>query len=482
MVSHSHDATHDDSQIMKSFNYKQELKRSFKLFGSFAAAFSAISITTGIFLNYGFVLGNAGTAGIWTWPLVAIGQLLIALVFAEIAGVIPIAGYSYQWVKTLTNPGLGWFTGWVSFCFLFIVTPSIDAALAPIVAELFGIDPSPTNLMLIVMAALTVQIALNITSIKIAGAINNMAVYTETLGIIGLTVILLVIAFAKGMPVANLAQAASAPPNGSQLLGFAMASLIGLYTLVGFEVSANLSEETKDASKTVPKAIILSVLLSGIFGTLFLIAVSWAIPDMAAVLKAASPIALIIESNLGLAVSKIFMVIIIISIFACGLICSTSATRIVYVMARDDAFFASGLFKKVHPKTCTPIPSCILLWILGLLSIYFASSITILAVAASVLPATYYLITVVSYATVRHKIKFRPGGFNLGKFAIPVIGLAILWLLFGIGILTIPETFHTATLLNVGIVILGVLLYFGYFKRKIHATTSSEEVRQNIFT
>ncbi len=473
---------HDEGQMMETFKYKQELKRSFKLFGSFAAAFSAISITTGIFLNYGFVLGNAGTAGIWTWPLVAIGQLLIALIFAEIVAVIPLSGYSYQWVKTLANPGLGWFSGWISFCFLFIVTPSIDASLAPVVSELLGIEATSTNLMLIVMAALTLQIILNITSVKLAAIINNIAVYTETIGIIGLTVILTVIAFSKGMPVGNLVQTVHTATNGSYLLGFAMASLMGLYTLVGFEVSANLCEETKNASKTVPKAIVLSIALSGIFGTLFLIAVSLAIPDMGAVLKSASPITLILESNLGAVSAKLFMIVIAVSIFACGLICSTSATRIVYVMARDNAFFVSKLFKKVSPKTSTPIPACILLWVLGMLSIYYASSITILAVASSVLPAIYYLITVLSYARIRSKVNFTPGHFNLGKWAGPVIGLAVVWLLFAIGILTIPKTFHSATLLNVGIVIIGIVLYWGYFRRKIETSAKVDEMKQNIFT
>jgi amino acid transporter len=414
MVKHEHDGHVDDGAIMKTFNYKQELNRTLKFFGSFATAFSAISITTGIFLNYGFVLNTAGTAGIWTWPIVTIGQLLIALVFAEISGVMPISGYSYQWVKRLSNPGMGWFAGWISFCFLFIVTPSIDAAVAPVLADLLGLEATALNLMLIVMVTLTLQTAIAIISMKLSAIINNAAVYTETFGIIGLTIALIIIALVNGAPASNLVDTnnTAAAHGGSYLLPFAMASLIGLYTLVGFEVPANLSEETKDAHKTVPKAVILSVVVSGVFGTLFLIALSLGIKDMGATVGAASPILLILESNLGVVISKIFMVVIVISIFACGLVCFTSATRLVYAMSRDNAFFVSKLFKKVHPKTQTPIPASLLMWVLGLLSIYFASSITILAVAAAVLPAIYYLITVVSYALVRKKVKFREGGFN----------------------------------------------------------------------
>ena len=73
----------DDQRVMSAFRYKQELRRTIQLFGSFAVAFSFISITTGIFANYELVLDRSGPAGIWTWPIVIAGQLLVALVFAE---------------------------------------------------------------------------------------------------------------------------------------------------------------------------------------------------------------------------------------------------------------------------------------------------------------------------------------------------------------------------------------------------------------
>ena len=56
---------------MSTFRYKQELRRTIRFFGSFAVAFSFISITTGISVNYGLVLQRSGPAGIWTWPVVA---------------------------------------------------------------------------------------------------------------------------------------------------------------------------------------------------------------------------------------------------------------------------------------------------------------------------------------------------------------------------------------------------------------------------
>ena len=59
--------------------YKRQFTRTLGRFESFAVAFSFISITTGLFSTFGFVLLTGGPAGIWTWPLATLGTLLVAL-------------------------------------------------------------------------------------------------------------------------------------------------------------------------------------------------------------------------------------------------------------------------------------------------------------------------------------------------------------------------------------------------------------------
>ena len=67
----------------------------------FAIAFSIISITTGIFLNYAFGLSYWGPASIWTWPIVGVGNMMIALVVAELAP-------GSRWPATPTSGARGW--------------------------------------------------------------------------------------------------------------------------------------------------------------------------------------------------------------------------------------------------------------------------------------------------------------------------------------------------------------------------------------
>jgi hypothetical protein len=69
----------DDEAELARFGYRQELRRSLGLFSSFAVAFSYISPTTGIFALFALGLTTVGGIFFWSWPIVAVGQFIIAL-------------------------------------------------------------------------------------------------------------------------------------------------------------------------------------------------------------------------------------------------------------------------------------------------------------------------------------------------------------------------------------------------------------------
>src|SRR5271156_5151049 len=92
-----------DEQVLERFGYRQELQRSLGYFSAFALSFSVISVTTGLFANYGAGLQMGGPAFIWTWLIVGAGQFLVALVFAQLSRQIPLSGYAYQWTRQLAG-------------------------------------------------------------------------------------------------------------------------------------------------------------------------------------------------------------------------------------------------------------------------------------------------------------------------------------------------------------------------------------------
>src|SRR3979409_2733819 len=125
------EAARDEAHLAR-FGYKQELRRSLGLFSSFAVAFSYISPSTGIFTLFALGLGIGGAFFFWSWPLVALGQFIIALNFAEVSSHFPVAGSVYQWSKYLANRGYSWMTGWVYFFAGVLTVTAVDVTV-PIV-------------------------------------------------------------------------------------------------------------------------------------------------------------------------------------------------------------------------------------------------------------------------------------------------------------------------------------------------------------
>lgn len=477
----SNEIINKDSEVLSQFRYKQELKRNLKLFSSFAVAFSFISITTGIFTSYQFVLTTGGPAGIWSWVITFVGQLLVALIFAELASAMPVSGYSYQWIKILSTPRLGWLTGWICLCYLILVVPAIDGGLAPVFASLIGVEANTFNISMIVIITLIIQATLNIVGVKLAAFINNAAVFTESIGIIVITSLLLIIAFSNGNDVSILTNTAGTGTGISYVQPFMMTILMGAFTLVGFESAANLSEETVNANKTVPKAIIGSILISGVLGMIFLIAITLSIKDLPAVIASNNVLPFIIESNFGVVMGKIFLVVISISIFACGTVSMTSGSRLIYAMARDDAFFFSAKFKKISPKTSSPVSATLLILIFGIIAAIFSSSLTLVVGVTSILPTIIYLITTVCYGLSRKKIKFEKGSFNLGKASKPIFIFAVIWLVFELAILTIPQQFNSIAIISLVLIVIGFVLYSLIFKKKLEGESAyldEEEVAE----
>ena len=124
------EASSDEAELAR-FGYKQELKRSLGLFSSFAVAFSYISPSTGIFTLFALGLTTIGGVFIWSWPIVAVGQLCIALGFAELSSHYPVAGSVFQWTKYLSGKTYSWFAGWI-YMFAGIITVTAVCATLPL--------------------------------------------------------------------------------------------------------------------------------------------------------------------------------------------------------------------------------------------------------------------------------------------------------------------------------------------------------------
>ena len=327
-------------------------------------SFAFISVAVGIFGTYDDVLKNAGPVGIWLWPVVAVGQTLIALVIAQFAARIPLSGSSYQWASRLANPKVGWFFGWLSFCYLVIGVVAVDNALAKTaLMPLLGMPDNQTTARVITVVMMILQAVLVIASTRLVGLLTSAAVGLELIIVVVLTVALFIAVAVTGQGSAgNLTSRGitDGAPDYFSLGGGLMAAMImGIATLVGFDAAANMAEEAKDPFRNVPRAIVGSVVAAGLLGMVFAVALTIAIKDIPAATDTDSPVALILRDQLGVVMERFLLVAIVIAFFGAGMVTLATCARMVFAMARDDRFPAPKLMQRVSPRTHTPIPATV---------------------------------------------------------------------------------------------------------------------------
>src|SRR6516225_6572891 len=269
-----------DSADLARFGYKQELRRSLGLFSSFAVAFSYISPSTGIFTLFSLGLITLGGVFIWTWPVVALGQFIVALNFAEVSSHYPIAGSVFQWTKYLANRSYSWFTGWI-YLFAGIITVSAVVATLPIalIPALNGLGWHSLNAasqhtqLVVALITLVVITVLNIYGVRLVAIINNTGVLFEILGMVVFALVLL--AFHNHQGVHVVTNSAGFPVNGSTFLA---AMFMSLFVIYGFDTASTLAEETRDPRRAAPKAVLYSIIGAFIIGGVFLLGTLVAIP------------------------------------------------------------------------------------------------------------------------------------------------------------------------------------------------------------
>jgi amino acid transporter len=463
-------------EACRDCGYEPELKRTLGSFQVFAISFAFISVAVGVFSTYDDMLRGSGPVGIWTWILAFGGQMLIALVIAQFAARIALSGSSYQWGSRLANPKIGWFFGWLTFCYLITGFMAINSAMASqCLMPLFNMEESEDTARIITVVIMVVEAVLVIASTRVVAMINSAAVVIEVSIVAVLAVALLVAVAVTGTgSTSNLVSRGVAEGASNYYAlggGLMIAMIVGLGTLVGFDSAANMAEEAKDPFRTVPRAIVGSVAAAGVLGLLFLIALTVAIKDIPAVSSDESPVAAIMRGQLGPIGERLFLVVIAIAFFGGGIVTLASCSRMIYAMARDSRFPGHRLMRRVDSRTQTPIPATILPVIIGIavLAILPGDALLDLITSGTVFPAVTYGAIVVLYLAVRKGLEHKEGGFSLGRFDTPVAIAALIWSVCALIFILAPAPSITPIVM-VGILALIGALYFGYmmiFKREV---------------
>ena len=429
-----------DEQRLHELGYAQELRRNMSGFTNFAVSFTIISILSGCLTLYGYGMNTGGPALItWGWPVVGIMTLFVGLAMAEVCSSFPTAGGLYYWSAKLAphNPAAwSWFTGWFNFLGQVAVTAGIDFGAAFFLNALldvqWGFDARPWHVIVLFAAILVLHGLLNSFGVTVVSILNNVSVWWH---IIGVAVIVLVLAIAPSHHQSASFVFTHFVNNtgfGSKFYVVLLGLLLAQYTFTGYDASAHMTEETRDAAVSGPRGIVMSILVSLVAGWVLLIGVTFAIQHYTTEGAATVPPAQIFIDALGATGGKLLLVIVVIAQLFCGMASVTANSRMIYAFSRDGALPGSRLWHRVNHRTRTPTNA---IWlaaagalILGLP--YLWNDTAYAAVTSIAVIGLYVAYVLPTFLRLRLGSSFGRGPWHLGRWSAPIGIIAVIWVIF----------------------------------------------------
>ena len=395
------DAIHEeDVKTLHKMGYAQELARRMSHFSNFAISFSIICVLSGGINSLAQGTSGVGGAAIGVGWLVGGGcALLFSLGMAQISSAYPTAGGLYHWSSILGGRFWGWLTAWMNLIGLVTVLAAINVGTYSFFigsfAPMLGIQDTYVN-KVVFMALVTGSHALiNHMGIRTTSRLTDFSGYLILGGSVLLTIALFAYSpthdFSRLWTFTNYSGDAGGgvwPQTNSMLLLFGLGLLLPIYTLTGYDASAHTSEETHQAAKKVPTAIIHSVFWAVLAAWLFSCAFVMAIPNMADGAKQGWNVFFWVMDKVIPAPMKLTLyAIILVCQYLCGLATVTSVSRMIFAFARDNGLPFSSALKKVSPKWRVPVSA---IWTGAVLATFFVAYADAYSVATAVTSIALY--------------------------------------------------------------------------------------------
>ncbi|KAH0435238.1 hypothetical protein IEQ34_026648 [Dendrobium chrysotoxum] len=464
------DGAHGESSLdsgharLHELGYKQELKRDLSVLSNFAFSFSIISVLTGITTLYNTGLRYGGPLAMtYGWFVAGGFTMMVGLSMAEICSSYPTSGGLYYWSARLSGakwaPFASWMTGWFNivgqplktFSCQWAVTTSVDFSLAQLIQVIILLSTGGNNgggylaskyvVILFHGGILLIHAIINSFSIRWLSFFGQLAAAWNVLGVFVLMILIPCVATEKASAKFVFTHFNTENDSGihSKVYIFVLGLLMSQYTLTGYDASAHMTEETKNADINGPKGIISAIGISIIAGWGYLLGITFAVTNIPYLLSSdndaggyaiAEVFYLGFKSRYGSGVGGIICLgVVAVAIFFCGMSSVTSNSRMAYAFSRDGAMPFSSFWHKVNhqdvPRNAVWLSAfisfCMALTSLGSL-VAFQAMVSIATIGLYIA----YALPIFFRITLARK-SFIPGPFNLGRYGILVGWVAVLW-------------------------------------------------------
>src|SRR5207245_6567349 len=206
--------------------------------------------------------------------------------------------------------------------------------------------------------------------------------------------------------------------KGVFILVFLTGLLMAQYTITGYDASAHMSEETRQASMGAAWGMVMSVVVSVVFGFLLLVAVTFAIPAKGPSDTGTFIVQSIWQDSMGRRWAEFLLFIAVVAQSFCTIASVTSASRMMFAFSRDRAVPGHQIWRRVSKADRVPIFTvwgiCCLSFLLVVPSLWFGY--TGYVVAASIAVFRLYIAFVLPIILrVRAGASFERGAWRLGR-------------------------------------------------------------------
>jgi amino acid transporter len=393
---------------------KKQLIRGIGIFGSAFLVLNGM-IGAGIFALPSTVAANAGVLSPWLFLGVGLLIITVVLTFAELSSYFRISGGPVLYATRAFGPLVGFSTGWIYYVSRAAAVAANSNAMAVYLATLwpwFGVDPGRAVVILLVCGSLTL---VNVLGVK--DGVRTLAFFTF------FKVIPLLIMILLGLQ--HVSPDVLFPEDMPTIDDLGGTTLLLIYAFVGFETVLITAGETAKPKITIPKALILTMIATGIlYFLIVLVYVSVLGGDV-------DETATLVDVGRKLAGPVGAIAITAAAIFSIGgNLASTmlAVPRATYSLAEHRLL--PPWFGRIHERYSTPANSVIFLGVLAA-SLGLSGSFVFLATASSLTRLIVYIVCIAALPVIKGKVDtatlaraFRiPGGYT-----IPVVALILcLW-------------------------------------------------------
>jgi amino acid permease (GABA permease) len=474
----------DDARELAALGYKQELHRRMSGFSNFAVSFSIISILAGCITSYAIALRSGGPSTIVLgWAIVGVFVTCVGLAMAEVCSRYPTAGGLYFWAGRLARTNKrqwAWGVGWFNFLGEIAVTAAIDFGCATtwmaFANLVWGIEPTPVKTFLVFLVVILAHALLNAFGVSLVSLLCNVSAWWHVLGVAVIVAVLWVLPEHHQSVAWTLTGWHNETGWSSLPYVFLMGLLMAQYTYTGYDASAHVAEETKNAARLAPRGIVMSVVISVIGGFVLLYSITASIPDateqglhnLLGTETGLPPAQIFFDALHNPFMAKFLLFIVCVAQFLCGMASVTANSRMSYAFSRDNALPGSRIWSRVNPRSGTPTNS---IWLCVVCSIILTVpalfNTTAYLAVTSIAVIGLYIAYVTPVLLRRLNRDFTPGPWHLGRWS-PLIGwIAVIWVIFICILFVLPpvspitvDTFNYAPIAVAVVLLFAVVGWF----------------------